>query len=152
MLVGKILQCVKINECLEMFCRGWLASLISVSSTSCITSAWLLLAEVAIMEGIMRKINLLCPTISLDPKHICNATTSSPLGYPLHSPIFWWVGKNVQGSLDNGESHHGEVFTSFTSSLCMGVNCGKSPKWLFVGADSSVPPLGATVFSFISCL
>lgn len=45
-----------------MFCRGWLTGLIGVSSTSCITSAWLLLAEVTVMEEIMREINLLCPT------------------------------------------------------------------------------------------
>lgn len=62
MFIGKILHCVKINEWLEMFCRGWLTGLISVSSTSCITSAWLLLAEVTVMEEVMRDINLLCPT------------------------------------------------------------------------------------------
>lgn len=84
-----------------MFCRGWLTSLIRVSSTSCITNAWVLLAEVTIMEGIMREINLLCLHISLDSKRISSATIiSSCLGYPLHSLVFWWVQKNVESSLE----------------------------------------------------
>ena len=147
-----------------MFCRGWLTSLISVSSTICITSAWLLLAEVTIMEGIMWEINLLCPTVSLDSKHIGSATISSCLGHPLHSLMFWCVEKNVESSLelelgpasllwwDDGESHDGEVSTFLTSSLCMGVKCGRSPKWLFVGLLILLHHPLEQVFSFISCL
>lgn len=54
MLVGKILQCVKINKCLEMLCRGCLTILIIVYSTGYITSAWLPLAEVIVVEEIRK--------------------------------------------------------------------------------------------------